>query len=457
MQSKVKSLVQCVLAISLFYMLAAIVVSFAFNSRPDITGNLLNLKIVLFVLIWPLLVKFIIQLMAALFYPLLDRAQRADVSTQSAPKVSVLIPAWNEEVGILKTIRSVLAARYPNFEVVVINDGSTDKTHSLVSDFIQQHEQSSRNHIPIKYLRLPNGGKAKAMNQGLNVASGEFVITIDADSVMDPMTIERMVKRFDNDKVAGVAGNVVIANRYKPIELMQQLEYLVGFFFKRADSVMGSLFIIGGAAAAYRKSALEAIGGFDESIITEDIELSTRLLKHGFVTRYAHDAVVYTEGPSDFASLCRQRLRWKHGRLLTFLKHHDLFFSRDKSHGIYLTWFVLPLSVYGELLLLFEGVILSLFITYMVMAMDYLPLLFTMLIFASMVVFQVMCDPKARFHLNLLVVAPVAWIFFYCVDVVEFQALVRSLKRMVRREELQWQRWDRVGIVSSSVSSQVLK
>jgi poly-beta-1,6 N-acetyl-D-glucosamine synthase len=442
---------------SLLYLLSAMVVSLAWQSQPVIVSHLMTLKIILFIIIWPLLVKFIIQLMAAMCYPLLDRIQRTDVSSDSAPKVSVLIPAWNEEVGILKTLRSVLAARYSNFEVIVINDGSTDNTHQLVTDFIAQHEQKAAKPITIKYLRLPNGGKAKAMNQGLKIASGEFVITIDADSVMDPMAIDRMVKRFDNDKVGGVAGNVVIANRYKPIELMQQLEYLVGFFFKRADSVMGSLFIIGGAAAAYRKSALDAIGGFDESIITEDIELSTRLLKYGYSTRYAHDAIVYTEGPSDFASLCRQRLRWKHGRLLTFLKHKDLFFSCDSSHSLYFTWMVLPLSVYGELLLLLEGVILSLFMTYMILAMDYLPLMFTMLIFASMVVFQVMCDVKSRFHLNLLLLAPIAWIIFYCVDVVEFQALVRSLKRMIRREQLQWQRWNRVGIVSSSVSSQVME
>jgi cellulose synthase/poly-beta-1,6-N-acetylglucosamine synthase-like glycosyltransferase len=457
MRSKIKSLAQSVLVIAVFYALAGVVVFYAIQSQPSISRELLALKIGLFLVIWPLLVKFIIQLMATLCYPLLDRVQRNDVSTQAAPKVSVLIPAWNEEVGIIKTLRSVLAARYPDFEVVVINDGSTDRTHELVSDFIRQHQQSERRHIEIKYLRLSNGGKAKAMNQGLKVANGEFVITIDADSVMDPMAIQRMIKRFDNDKVAGVAGNVIIANRYKPIELMQQLEYLVGFFFKRADSVMGSLFIIGGAAAAYRKSVLERIGGFDETIITEDIELSTRLLKHGYITRYAHDAIVYTEGPSDLASLCRQRLRWKHGRLLTFIKHRDLFFSCSREHSVYLTWMALPLSVYGELLLLLEGVILGLFGTYMVMANDYLPLLFTMLIFASLVVFQVVSDPKARFHLNLLVLAPVAWIFFYCVDGIEFQALVRSLKRMLRGEALQWQRWNRVGIVSSSVSSQVLE
>ncbi|NVK87432.1 MAG: glycosyltransferase [Gammaproteobacteria bacterium] len=411
------------------------------------------LRVVIFCLLIPLFLKMAVQLIAAPLYSVIDPLRYARRQSKALPRVSVLIPAWNEEVGIIKTIESVVRARYANFELVVVNDGSTDKTHQLVTDYIAQHKTHAgrKGHPPIHYVKLKNGGKARAMNRALALASGEIIMTIDADSVMDAQAIRKMVDRFSDDKVAAVAGNVIVGNRNKPLELIQQLEYLYGFFFKRADDVFKSVYIIGGAAAAYRKSALETVGGFDESIITEDIELSVRLLNHGFATRYAADAVVYTEGPADWSGLCRQRLRWKFGRLQTFFKHSNLFFSRQAPHNPYLTVFLLPLAVYSEILLLLEGPLLLFFYGYTLLTFDFLPLVFLVLFLTSIITIQVMLDSKARFHLNLLTMAPISWLLFYVVDVVEFQALLRSLKRLATRQELQWQKWQRAGITSSSL------
>src|SRR6185436_19011390 len=182
--------------------------------------------------------------------------------------------------------------------------------------------------------------------------------------VMDRSAIKHLVKPFTDPRVASVAGNVIIGNRAHPIGLIQQLEYLYGFYFKRADSLLNAVYIVGGAAAGYRRKVIADLGGFDENIITEDIEMSTRLQDHGHHIRYAADAIIYTEGPSDFRSLCRQRLRWKFGRLLTFYKYRHLFFSLKPKHNAFLCFLILPIALFTELLLFFEGALLGVFYAY---------------------------------------------------------------------------------------------
>jgi biofilm PGA synthesis N-glycosyltransferase PgaC len=406
-----------------------------------------SIRLVILVLLIPLLVKYVFQLLCSPLYSIFARRLSKQAEGNRQPFVSVLIPAWNEEVGIVKTIRSVLKTQYPRLQIVVINDGSTDGTHEKVTQFMADYQRSGQQNAQITYLNLVNGGKASAMNRALPHAEGEIVITIDADSVMDPQAITNLVKYFDDPQVGGVAGNVIVGNRMKPIEWMQQLEYLSGFFFKRTESLFNSVYIIGGAAAAYRLEVLHEMDGFDHSIITEDIEMSTRILSHGYKTRYAHDAVIYTEGPSDLCGLCNQRLRWKYGRILTFIKHRKLFFSLRPQHNPYLSFVVLPIAVYADLLLLTETVILPIFFLYTLFTNDYIPIVSVIALLTAVVTMQVLIDHKKRFHRNLLLLAPVAWLLFYGLDMVEFQALIRSLKLLATRNELKWQKWVRVGVV----------
>lgn len=408
------------------------------------------IRLVTLVLLFPSLAKYVLQLVCSPLYSLASAFRRqSDIATWT-PSVSVLIPAWNEEVGIVKTIESVLDTQYPCLQIVVINDGSTDGTHVKVTGFMIDHKPEEHHGARLKYIHVSNGGKARAMNRALLGADGEIIITIDADSVMDPAAIANLVKHFSHPGVGAVAGNVIVGNRRKPIEWMQQMEYLYGFFFKRVDSLFNSVYIVGGAAAAYRREVLQEMGGFDQGIITEDIEMSTRILSRGYKTRYAADAVVYTEGPSDFKGLCNQRLRWKYGRILTFIKHRKLFFSVRQAHNPYLTFLLLPMAVYAEFLLLIEVFMLASFFIYTVYTTDYAPLAFVVALLAAVFGVQVLADPKRRFHRNLVLIAPVTWLVFYAMDMIELQALFRSLKRLVTRQELKWQRWVRVGILNSA-------
>jgi cellulose synthase/poly-beta-1,6-N-acetylglucosamine synthase-like glycosyltransferase len=436
--------------IALLYGLTMLVFYFALSRDRVAVDDRLFIRMVVFALMAPILTKYALHLLLAPWYPAVEALRARGRSDDFLPSVSVLIPAWNEEVGIRQTIMSVLETKYPRLEIIVVNDGSTDRTHEVVTAFIAQHR---RLHVAdgadtvIRYTVVPKGGKARALNRALSEARGDLVvITIDSDCVMDESAIKNMVKHFADPRVASVAGNVVIGTRATPIGILQQLEYLYGFYFKRADSILNSVYIVGGAAAAYRRQILADLGGFDETIITEDIEMSTRLQDRGYHIRYAADAVVYTEGPSDFKGLCRQRLRWKFGRLLTFYRYRHLFFSRRRTHNRYLAFMVFPVALFAEVLLFFEAPLLIAFYAYTFLSNDLAPLLCFIVLLTAIVCVQILSDRNIRYHRNLFVLAPIAWLLFYFMDLVEYQALVRSAWLLITQKDLAWQTWLRVGV-----------
>ena len=427
------------------YGLTGFILCLAYTQTTQQTDFLSSYRLILTLILLPVMLKFVIQLIVSPLSGVVDYFRDKPVAEEQ-PLVSILIPAWNEEVGIINTLRSALAADYNNYEVIVINDGSSDNTHQLLSEF--QANYSPNSPIKLRYFELENGGKAIALNYALQHARGDIIITIDADSLMHPKAIRNLVKKFSSPNVAAVAGNVAIGNGHAGLGIIQQLEYLCGFFMKRADSVFNAVYIIGGAAAAYRRSVLLEAGGFDHSVITEDIEISTRILGMGYQCRYAPDAIIYTEGPSDLKSLCNQRLRWKYGRFQTFIKHKNLFFNSAKTNNIYLSWLLLPAALYAEVLLLLELPLLTLFFTYIIYSGDYITLSMCILLISALVSFQTSYDSQPRFHLRMLYYAPIAWLVWYVVDAVEFQALIRSLKRLKRKEGLEWQSWNRKGLAS---------
>ncbi len=437
---------------ALFYTLlygitAFFVVSF-FTEQKVENDDFSMVRWIVLILFLPTLFKYFLQLsLAPWFEFLLWNKKRKHVSKKYTPRVSVLIPAWNEEVGILQTVYSVLENTYRRVEIIVINDGSTDGTHKKMLRFIREYAKlTDKNKIPVIYKSKKNGGKSRALNYGLKYATGDIVITIDSDSVVDQEAIVNIVKHFRDKKVMCVAGNVKIGNRSKVIGLVQQLEYLYGFYFKKADSIMNAIYIVGGAAAAYRRKVFTQLGTFDEEIITEDIEMSTRIQNAGLKIGYAPDAIVYTEGPTDLNGLFKQRLRWKYGRLLTFAKYRQLFFSLQKRHSPLLAWFILPLALFAETLLFFEPGLLLVFYGYTFYTSDFLPLIVSMCLVALVITLQVLTDPKRRENLNLLFLAPVAWCLFYFIDFVEYQALLRSFWKLVKKQEVVWQKWTRVGV-----------
>ncbi len=367
------------------------------------------------------------------------------------PLVSVMIPAWNEEIGILTTVESLLKSTYKNVELVIINDGSTDNSHTLIREFVEKYNServSHKNPIEIIYHYKENGGKGAALNTAIDLSHGDILLSIDADCIVCENTIEKFVNHFADPKVMAAVGNVKVGNTKTLIGVIQYLEFLFSFYFKKADSVMNSIYIIGGAAGAFRRETFEKVGVYNTKNITEDIELSVRIQKAGLKIVYAADALVYTEGADEVKGLLSQRLRWKRGRFETFNQNLDLFFSLKKHHGKILSWIILPFSYFGELQLGLEIFFLSFLYVYSYLISDFSSFISGIIVVSMMFFVQMFFDDaRIKKGASFYMLLPIGWLLFYFVTFVEFNALIKSISGMVRRREVKWQKWVRKGVM----------
>lgn len=368
------------------------------------------------------------------------------------PRVSVLVPVWNEEVGIVATMRSLLESTYDHLEVVVINDGSEDRSDALITAFKEEFEAlpaSVRGRRTIAYQFQENGGKGTALNAAIALASGEILISVDADCVVMKDAVQNFVEYFRNPNVMAAVGNVRIGNTEPVLGLIQYLEFLFSFYFKKADSLMNTIYIIGGAAGAFRREVFDNLGTYNTTNITEDIELSVRIQDAGMRIVYAEDALVYTEGASDLKGLVRQRLRWKRGRFETFRDYAHLFFSTRRHHNKILTFLMLPLALFAEVQLFLEFWFLSVLYVFAFITNDYSSFISGVIVVSSMFFVQMAFDEKSVRKFSFAFLAPIAWLLFYLMTYVETSALIQSIWGFLRKKEVVWQRWQRVGIQGS--------
>ncbi len=402
-----------------------------------------------------LLTKYFIYMFLSPWYDVKLALERAVMKEKRKapynPKVSVVVPAWNEEVGLVKTVRTILGSSYRNTEVIVINDGSTDSSDKRMREFMVEYEAEHKHEedrIPILYKYKENGGKGHALNDGIRMSTGDIIISIDADCVLLPSTIANFVAHFENRNVMAAVGNVKVGNQQSLLETLQYLEFLFSFYFKKADSLLNTIYIIGGAAGAFRRSVFEDIGLYSSENITEDIDLSVRIQKAGMRIVYAADAIVYTEGANTLKGLAAQRLRWKRGRFQTFLEHKSLFFSEGERHNKILSWFVLPLALFGDIQLFFEVIFIAFLYIYSFVTQDFTSFISGIVVVSSMFFVQILDDKNIKrgdlFMLYFL--APIGWLLFYVTTAVEYRALVKSIWGLATGKELAWQKWNRVGI-----------
>lgn len=256
------------------------------------------------------------------------------------PDVSLLVPAYKERGHITTTLDSIANLAYPAaIEVIVIDDGSLDGTYEEARD----HPRTD----PI-VIQKENGGKHSALNAGLVEASHDIVVSIDADSWLAPDAVTSIVEGFARHPEAGaIAGNVKVGNRESFITRLQALEYIVGInTFRRAFDHGGLVSVVPGCLGAFRKEALEEVGGYSADTLTEDFDLTIELLRRGYPV-HASEAIVYTYAPTFWTGLYRQRLRWYRGNLQTLLKHRDVFFEggNDLVQKLVLPYSALSMSV----------------------------------------------------------------------------------------------------------------
>jgi biofilm PGA synthesis N-glycosyltransferase PgaC len=242
-------------------------------------------------------------------------AAPAGAAASRLPFVSIIVPAFNEGPMIAQVLESLFLVRYPRFEVIVVDDGSSDQT------FLRALPFRRRRGVEYRVLTKSNGGKFDALNHGIAHARGEIVVCIDGDSLLHPDAVRHCVAHFEDARIGAVAGNVRVANRGTAWSVLQALEYAVGYgLAKRAQSAARAVSIVPGPLGAFRKSALSQAGGYDGDSFAEDFDLTMKLLGAGWHIVYEPRALVFTEAPERTLELLRQRYRWTRGSLQVLRK-----------------------------------------------------------------------------------------------------------------------------------------
>jgi cellulose synthase/poly-beta-1,6-N-acetylglucosamine synthase-like glycosyltransferase/peptidoglycan/xylan/chitin deacetylase (PgdA/CDA1 family)/spore germination protein YaaH len=259
------------------------------------------------------------------------------------PRVAVLIPAYNEEKVIVRTIRSVLMSNYKNIRIIVIDDGSKDKTFQIASETYAKEIAAGR----VTVLTKPNGGKADALNFALNQTDEEIYVGIDADGVIAHDAISRLVCHFANPHIGAVAGNAKVGNRVNLWTRWQALEYITSQNFeRRALDLFDVVMVVPGAIGAWRTAAVKAGGGYHPDTVAEDADLTMNLLEQGYAVIYEDQALAFTEAPVNANGLARQRFRWSFGILQAIFKHRGAIANR-RAMGL----FALPNILIFQILL----------------------------------------------------------------------------------------------------------
>jgi len=256
--------------------------------------------------------------------------------------VTVMIPAFNEEAVIERSVRTVLASIDVRIEVIVIDDGSKDRTSAIVAETFGDEPR-------VRLLTLENGGKARALNRGLELARGEIVIALDADTQFEPTTIARLARWFVDLKLGAVAGNAKVGNRVNLVTRWQALEYVTAQNLeRRALSSLNAMMVVPGAVGAWRLAAIRAVGGYPHDTLAEDQDLTIAIQRAGWRVTYDQYAVAWTESPESFAGLAKQRFRWAYGTLQCLWKHGGIM-RTGRPPG--LAWIGVPQAIMFQVLL----------------------------------------------------------------------------------------------------------
>ncbi|HET9994264.1 MAG TPA: polysaccharide deacetylase family protein [Candidatus Acidoferrum sp.] len=258
-----------------------------------------------------------------------DRAVMAD----PPPSATVLIPAHNEESVIVQTVTSVLLSDWKDLHIIVVNDGSTDKTGELLDANFSREPR-------VRIIHQVNRGKAAALNLAMSESDTEIVVTIDADTEIESDAISKLLRHFSDPRIGAVAGNVKVGNRSRWLTRWQALEYITSQNMeKRAFDLLNCITVVPGALGAWRKQAIEAAGGINADTVAEDADLTIAIRRLGWRVCYEEEAIAWTEAPEKAGQLIRQRFRWTFGTLQAFWKHSGTLFR--PKYGT-LGWVALP-------------------------------------------------------------------------------------------------------------------
>ncbi len=240
------------------------------------------------------------------------------------PPVSVIVPAFNEAAVIERTVRSLAASAYPDFEVIVVDDGSTDDTAAIIEGLGLSG---------VRVVRQANTGKAGALNTAIRAARHEVIVGVDADTTLEPRTIGILAGALAVPGVGAVAGNVKVANRAGTLGRWQHLEYVLGFNLdRRLSDVLSCMTTVPGAVGAFRRDALEEVGLFSADTLAEDTDVTIALGRARWRVTYEAGAIAHTEVPASLRALWRQRHRWAYGTMQSLWKHRGAVRAIEEGH-----------------------------------------------------------------------------------------------------------------------------
>jgi biofilm PGA synthesis N-glycosyltransferase PgaC len=287
-----------------------------------------------------LYVSVYIGLVATTFYALgyhSDRKVEKQLFTEDEfPKVSIIIPVWNEEKSVERTLDSIFKSNYPSnkLEIILVDNNSTDKTMQIARELKQTKYKK------LKVYKETKQGKGCALNYGIKKSTGEIIFSMDADTMVMPQCVKEMTRYFKNPEVMSVTPSMLIHKPKGILQRIQQAEYLFGLFLRKAFTSINAVHITPGAFSAYRKTFFDKHGDYDENNVTEDLEMSLRIQYKGYIIENSPDSPVYTIAPNKFKPLLVQRRRWYTGLMKNTWRYKGIISPKYGDLGL----FVLPIA-----------------------------------------------------------------------------------------------------------------
>ena len=341
-------------------------------------------------------------------------------------KISIIIPAYNEEISISSCINSMLNLNYPNYEIIVVDDGSLDNTFIKASEF---------NDKGVKTIRQNNTGKPGAINSGIKSASGKIVLTVDADSKLHPDALKWISRRFSkNLRLGAVAGNVKVDNHKGLMKILQSLEYTTSInLLKKSQSILHCVMIVPGAIAALKTEVLHEVGGFPTDTFAEDFDITMKILQAGYHVEYESRAIAFTQAPNSIEDLMKQRRRWSRGILQVLAKYQKMYMNPKYGTagmlGVPYTWFELGSSLIS-IVLLFAMVITAVYSPDMNLASGVV-LYWALTIVVS--TYAILIDPKPS--IKEIIMSPLSIFYTVFLDVIGMMAFIEETLNLTMRWE----------------------
>ncbi len=358
------------------------------------------------------------------------------------PFVSIIVPVYNEGKVIEQSVRSLLNLDYSNYEIIVVNDGSTDDTYDVAKQMVG-YKKGKYGDVKVSVINKPNGGKAKALNAGISFSKAEIVLCMDGDSQLSEDCIRSAVRHFIDPSIGAVAGNVKVQNRRKFFTDLQALEYIEGLNMARAaQSFMRLVNIIPGPIGLFRRKAVEDAGYYSSDTFAEDADLTLKILSHGWKIFYEPRAISYTEAPEKLHQLLKQRYRWTRGILQAIRKHKKLLVNPTINFG---DTFIMWTMVYEALIWPTMNIFSNLFFIFAALFYGFSSLIFFW--WAGLALLDMStalyCIAVEKEEIRLIPYAIIYRMFFVLtIDICKAMSTVEEFLGF----EMQWGKLERIGL-----------